>query len=161
MKRKYYAGIGDKKLPPQLPQIIQKVARGLQEEGYCLRNNGMDGAEREFMKGVSDKQLILPWNSFNGLKSQYNTAPEAALQIAYNHINLYGDMSHSKQEIMLAKIQTVLGVDCKTPVDMVVCYSFDELYGESAQMVSLAKAYQIEIVNLSKMNQYQLKEVFG
>ena len=161
MKRKYYAGIGDKKLPPQLPQIIQKVAKGMHGDGYCLRNNGMDGAEREFMRGVSDKQLILPWDGFNGLKSQYNEAPEAATQVAYNHVNLFGDMSHSKQKIMLAKIQTILGVDCKTPVNIVVCYSFDELYGESAQMISLAKAYQIEIVNLSKMNQYQLKEMFG
>ena len=60
-KNMVYAGIGTRKLPPDVAKELEGVARELQGKGYTLRSGGADGADVAFERGAgSAKEIYLP-----------------------------------------------------------------------------------------------------
>lgn len=55
---KYYAGIGSRRTPENICQIMTKIARYLYTKDYVLRSGDADGADTTFKNGVGDKKEI-------------------------------------------------------------------------------------------------------
>ena len=59
--RKYYAGIGSRKVPLEIGQIMTELASELEEMGYWLRSGGANGSDQYFQSGVKNNaQIWLP-----------------------------------------------------------------------------------------------------
>ena len=62
-----YAGIGSRKTPGTVMEIMGRLSRRLAEEGWTLRSGGADGADAAFAAGApaNRRTLYLPWRSYN------------------------------------------------------------------------------------------------
>lgn len=78
---KYYAGIGSRVTPLLICGEMTNIAIKLQSIGYTLRSGEAAGADMAFAKKVTDKQIFLPWDGFNGHKMIY-PIPSVAFDIA-------------------------------------------------------------------------------
>ena len=69
MGTKYYAGIGSRKTPPDILDLMEKIAFWLQQQGWILRTGACQGADQAFTKGALGGayfpvELFLPWKSY-------------------------------------------------------------------------------------------------
>lgn len=70
MGTKYYAGIGSRKTPPDILDLMEKIAFWLQQRGWILRTGACQGADQAFTKGATNRlrygtcELYIPWNGY-------------------------------------------------------------------------------------------------
>lgn len=58
MKMKIYTGIGSRNTPPDILDIMFRLAGKLASEGYVLRSGGAQGADDAFEQGAADSTEI-------------------------------------------------------------------------------------------------------
>ena len=117
---KYYAGIGSRETPVELKEKIKTVVEHLNQKNYTLRSGGAQGADSFFEEFARKKEIYLPWMGFNGAK-----------------------------KLMARNCHQVLGLDLKTPVDFIVCWTKDgTINGGTGQALRIAEAYNIPVYNL-------------
>lgn len=150
--KKYYAGIGSRETPLSLLPLIQDISLKLKSKGYILRSGGALGADSFFESMITDsndKEIILPWKEYNGNKSPYYEVPQEAYNIASLHHPVWNKLTPVVQKIMARNSCQILGLDLKTPVDFVVCWTKSgKLIGGTAQAMKIAIHYNIPIFNL-------------
>ena len=56
--KKYYAGIGSRKTPKDICELMTRVARYLYFKGYTLRSGAADGADTAFEIGAGQEKLV-------------------------------------------------------------------------------------------------------
>jgi len=68
MKR-YYTGIGSRKIPPEIRDKFILIGRFLATKSLTLRSGAAQGADASFEIGCDkeggDKEIYLPWRGFN------------------------------------------------------------------------------------------------
>lgn len=56
---KIYTGIGSRETPPDILELMTKIARFMFKQGFTLRSGGADGADSAFEAGAeNDKESI-------------------------------------------------------------------------------------------------------
>jgi len=168
---KLYTACGDTKIPPHMKEMIKKVAIGMAGDGFTLRNTGMAGAEEAFIQSKAPQEVILPWHGFNNHRSPFVHAPDIGRTIAFNHVPRFGYLSDKEQQIKLAKIQSLFGTDLKSKSEVVIMYSFSDMgsggvslvnkSGEADDIIRIAKAHQIPVINLAEMGTAKLSALLG
>lgn len=147
---KYYAGIGSRKTPNNILEMMTKIAEGL-SRNYILRSGGADGADSAFEKGAEDKKIsYIPWTGFNGSKEKCIPVSSAAMKMASEFHPAWLYLSYGVRKLHARNCYQVLGEDLSTPVDFVICWTpGGKEIGGTAQAMRIAKANRIKIFNLA------------
>ena len=76
---KYYTGVGSRSTPPEVMELMTKVATKLESLGYSLRSGAADGADTGFENGVINplnKQIFIAWEGFS---NRYDSEEEGGV----------------------------------------------------------------------------------
>jgi hypothetical protein len=151
---KIYTGIGSRSTPENILTLIHQVSKKLDEMGFLLRSGGANGADSAFEMFSTNKEIYLPWNGFNGRNHDgnsyfvYSKCPgqifaEASVESFHPKPKA---LSNSARKLMARNAMQVMGRDCKSPTDVVICWTNNT--GGTNQALRMAKFAGIPILNL-------------
>lgn len=138
-----YAGIGSRKTPKPILDIMRWFAMTMGEKGVMLRTGGADGADAAFFEGV--KQFDYPYDIIRPEHATREARRLASQFIPHwNTLNEWGKNAHGRNAMI------VLGHSLAMPVDLVVCWTPNGFpIGGTATGILIAKNYEIPIINLA------------
>ena len=152
MIQKTYSGIGSRKTPPRILDLMTKIASFMEEQGYILQSGGADGADKAFESGVKNpdmKRIYLPWQGFNGSSSPLFEVTKAAITLASYFHPSWDKLSEASRLLMARNGYQVLGEDLSVPVEMIICYtSRGKIQGGTGQALRIANHFNIPVFNL-------------
>lgn len=152
MIQKTYSGIGSRKSPPKILDLMTRIASFMEKQGYILQSGGAPGADNAFESGVTNsdmKRIYLPWLKFNGNTSPLYEVSKAALTLASYFHPSWHKLSEAGKLLMARNGYQVLGKDLSIPVEMVICYTpHGKIEGGTGQAMRIAKHFNIPIFNL-------------
>jgi hypothetical protein len=153
--RRSYAGIGSRQTPAHVLAAITEVAKVLAERGYILRSGGAEGADAAFENGAGKaKEIFLPWRGFNQNDSQLYEPSQRATELAESYHPAWLSLSEAVRKLMARNTHQILGQDCNTPVDFVVCYTKAGAgKGGTGQALRIAEDHQIPVIDLGFFEQ--------
>lgn len=159
-----YTGIGSRKTPAGVIQLMQGTAGWLAARGFVLRSGGADGADMAFEIGAGDgpKEIYLPWRGFNGNRSPlFNlTNGAAAAEIAATIHPAWPRLKPSVQGLHTRNVYQVLGQDLADPAQFVVCWTPDGAQteqersadtGGTGTVIALAIRRGVPVINLARV----------
>jgi hypothetical protein len=154
----YYAGIGSRKTPDFILDLMTKLASRLEELGFVLRSGGAEGADLAFESGVRDiwnKQIFIPWPGFNnrpkGRVCDWIGHHEEHEVIARMHHPNWAACSQGARLLHIRNVAQVLGPDTlkASHSAFVLCWTEAGAgYGGTGQALRIARAYDIPIFDL-------------
>lgn len=156
-----YAGIGSRKTPTDVLDLMTCIATRLDGWGWTLRSGGADGADEAFENGATrSKGLYLPWPNFNGRNGVWVTRdkPSAkAMEIAAKYHPNWKNLREAVQKLHARNVHQILGADCASPCAMVVCWTPDgstgittARTGGTGQAIRIAHDHRVPIFNLAR-----------
>lgn len=148
---KYYAGIGSRKTPQEILDLMVHIAKQLRHDGWILRSGGAQGADSAFELGALNKTEI-----FSAADATDTAIYLASLNHpAWEKCNNYARKLHGRNSMIL------LGKDLKTPVKFVICWTPDaQVTGGSGLALRIAKSRNIPVFNLAKQQDFDRLNVF-
>jgi hypothetical protein len=156
-----YAGIGSRETPPMILAKFSEIGEALAREGWILRSGGADGADRSFESGCDTaqgkKEIYLPWQGFNGSYSLLYPATEEARAIAARFHPAWEILHSGASKLIARNTHQVLGQDCKSPADLIICYTSPHK-GGTTQALRIAAEYKIPAMNFFD-RMYSLEEI--
>lgn len=162
-----YAGIGSRRTPPEVLELMTKIGRRLAQRGWLLRSGGAVGADQAFFKGAwsvrGATEIYLPWPGYEGQRegvALYRPHPEA-FRIAEQFHPAWGKLTEGGKKLHARNVHIVLGCDLSSPVRFIVCWTpGGKLSGGTAQALRIGQALNIPIVNLACPGAlYQIREL--
>ena len=162
---KYYAGIGSRKTPSHILNIMTNIARNLEEIGYTLRSGGADGADKAFADGCKNKEIYIPWKGFNGITdATYTEATKDAFLIASNVHPAWDRCSYGAKKLHARNVHQIFGQnihDEDNYSSFVVCWTPNgQAIGGTATAIKLAKQRNIPVYNLALPNDLSVLNKF-
>lgn len=160
IKPRAYAGIGSRTTPADVCDLMRGIACTLSKRGWILRSGHADGADISFEEGCTGtKEIYIPWQGFNKARHGHNDA--YAVHVLKNHLETmdiaqithpnWKACSDGAQMLHTRNVYQILGMDLKTPVSMVICWTKDgNATGGTGQAIRLAERQSIPIFNLFK-----------
>lgn len=166
-----YAGIGSRRTPASILDLIEDVANNLAQKGWVLRSGAADGADTAFEVGAKqwgDIELYLPWQSFNQFrrykgkvippaKSRLAYPTHAALELAAKYHPAWNQLSRGPRALHARNCHQILGPELNDPVRFVLCWTPDGCIdnptketGGTGQAIRLANAHNIPVFNLER-----------
>lgn len=150
-----YAGIGSRDTPKEICDLMTGIARMLDERGYVLRSGGAGGADQAFdngTSGMSQPEIYLPWNGFNGkVQRLWPTARQisAAMELARRYHPNWDACSEGAKKLHARNGFQILGLDLNDPVRFVICWTKNgKPEGGTGQALRIADDRDIPIYNL-------------
>lgn len=148
----FYAGIGSRKTPESILQIMTLMAKHLSDNNWTLRSGGADGADTAFENGANPlrSEIYLPWNGFNGRTSSYcNPSVNAHSMASFFH-PAWSKCSQAAKKLHARNCHQILGMDLNTPVDFVICWTPNgNRSGGTGQALRIAEFKEIPIYDLA------------
>jgi hypothetical protein len=159
---KAYAGLGDQNTPESVLAQMAELARDLEAQGWTLRVDGTPKPGNSFKDQAPRHELHLPCKGFDNQESKYVLWPkdpnyEKARLIAKEFNPVFDTLPKGVQAILAAKVTALLGLDLKSHVKFLICWSPDGAEHASQKSaktgfmgmpVALASAAGIRIFNL-------------
>lgn len=170
MYDKRYAGIGSRKAPGYILDLMVKLGCKLCDEGWQLSSGFADGSDKAFYNGAlksprfpevgavnylagntRDLPFVDPANGFFNAKTfdNYEEAQQLALRArgSFEGLDEFGIALHSRNPYQ------VLGPDLKSPVRAVVCYAEPigtgrRLKGGTNTAFQIARDHGVPVINL-------------
>lgn len=158
MNRRYYAGIGSRETPDHILRLMVRLAVHYANLGYVLRSGGAGGADSAFEKGCNKaegaKEIYIPWRGFNGRDSRERGVHDLvgldALSLAEKFHPNWSACSQGARKLHARNCYQILGLDLKTPVEKVFCWTPGANGGGgTGQAIRLARAHGIPIIDLA------------
>lgn len=165
-----WTGVGSRSVAEdkELYEKLVKIGCDLTQLGWTLRSGGADGADEAFETGWNHNwyqsepnirpdvkcEIYLPWKGFNSHTSPlYTSDPDPlACEIAAQIHPRWKYLSPPVKKLHARNIHQVLGQDCKTPSDIVVCWTPDgKSVGGTRTAIICADMYKIPVVNLGEV----------
>jgi hypothetical protein len=137
---RYYAGVGSRKTPLVVQNIMVQAAGLLEDMGFILRSGGADGADKAFETGVRNGKKEIFYSTDSTAQVE-----EIASKIhpAWHRCNPLARKLHGRN------VFQILGKDLKTPVEFVVCWTArGESIGGTRTAIVLAEQHHIPVYNL-------------
>lgn len=125
---RYYAGIGARKTPDYILNLMTMIASKLEQKGFMLRSGGALGADTAFSNGTSIKEIYVPWNGFNGLELKYPIYDEAFKIAEMYHPN-YNALSQGAKILMARNTMQLLGHTLTCPLEI-------EMFSNTSRLIS-------------------------
>jgi len=147
---KFYAGIGSRRVPPDIVVEMAWIAQELRGRGYTLRSGGAVGADQAFEAGADeDKEIFL---------ARPKPCPDAfkiaeSIHPAWHRCSSFAKALHARN------VYQVLGRGLDKLVDFVVCWTPDgaeettsQKTGGTGQAIRLANRLDIPVFNLKNQD---------
>lgn len=138
----HYAGIGSRKTPWEVCEVMRSIGQELSREGLTLRSGQALRADQAFEQGCDD---------VSGLKEIYTgdyclvawAKHASAFHPAWHTLDDYSKKLHGRNSAIM------LGARLDTPVKFVVCWTRDgTARGGTGQALRIAEAMNIPVFNL-------------
>lgn len=160
---KIIAGIGSRQTPPEILAEMKKVGKWCRSNGVLVRSGHADGADWAFEQGAQTMcEAYIPWKGFNRHLTSaakiitYVPTDEAKKSVFFFH-PYPESLTPAVHLIMARNWAQVMGIDDKTPCDVVVCWTRNgKEEGGTSQAMRIAKSKGIPIIN---MDEYPLAEL--
>lgn len=147
---KFYAGIGSRRTPSQVLELMAKAASKLAHQGWVLRSGAAAGADSAFERGcdlaAGQKEIYLPWPGFSSHSSRLCRPSQAALALAGQHHPAWDRCSPAARKLHARNCHQILGPSLSAPVRFVLCWHDGS--GGTMQAVRIAEAHGIPVFNL-------------
>lgn len=158
-----YAGIGSRKTPNLVLDIMVDIGCYMAEKGHVLRSGRAPGADQAFENGCNRmrgiKEIYLPWSRFeNAPMSLGYIIPDVAeaYEIAARFHPAWASLSQGAQKLMARNSHQVLGLNLSTPCDLVICWTpGGHGGGGTGQALRIAKHHGIPIYDLGRVGVLQ------
>ena len=148
-------GIGSRQTPESVCTLFEEMGKEALERRWWIRSGHAEGADYAFEVGAQQHCIVyLPWSGFNKEKPVLGTAAiyplrDEVLKIVYKHEPYAKDLSDGVKLIKSRNVYQVLGVDLKSPSDVVVCWTEEgEVIGGTGLAIKIAMANKIPVVNV-------------
>jgi hypothetical protein len=152
-----YAGIGSRRTPPAILQLMELTAEVLADEGWTLRSGHAEGADQAFERGAGRRaEVYLPWPSFGGPELLdadviVDRPTSAARNIASQHHPRWAGLSRGAQLLHARNVHQVLGRDCNQPACFVLCWTPGATgSGGTGQAIRIARAHDVPVYDLAR-----------
>ena len=162
---RYYAGIGSRSTPTKVQCLMTQFSSLLELDNFILRSGGAPGADSSFEAGTCNNEIYIPWHFYERRIMLYPIIPEA-IEIAAKCHPAWLTLSEPVKLLMARNTMQVLGEDCHTPSEFVICWTKDgvtdgkkttRITGGTGQAIRVATAYNVPVYNL---NTKDLKQLF-
>ena len=151
----YYAGIGSRQTPTNILLTMTIIATYLESLGYALYSGAADGADSAFSNGCKNKIEFIPWKGFNKCWDGIISSDNEAMKIAETLHPNWSKLSIGAKKLMARNCHQILGLDLKSPVKFVICWTPDgtetkttHKTGGTGQAIRLANQYNIPVINM-------------
>lgn len=160
MTGKSYAGIGSRRTPDDVLELMRLLARKLAVEGWRLRSGHAPGADLAFERGaLGHADIFLPWPHFNSGEvvdgTQWVRPTAEAIQIAIDVHPIGEHLSSAALALHARNSHQILGPTLDDPSRFVVCWTNDgatvnptRATGGTGQAILLAAREKITVFNL-------------
>lgn len=159
-----YAGIGSRRTPPHILELMTECGRLLAAGGWTLRSGGADGADTAFANGAYEcapkVEIYLPWGRYNEHRVARLYSPTAAAYtLSGRHHPAWDRLSPEERTLHARNAHIILGPNLDDPVRMVVCWTPDgSLNGRGpksggtgqALRIAVSEAPRAEVFNLAR-----------
>lgn len=163
----HWTGVGSRETPPEVADLMRRIASGLTKVGGILRSGGATGADSAFESGVPDpskKEIFLPYRGFqrNPSKLFGDPTPESIewARKAHPYFDKMKPGSFAYQA-HARNAHQVLGQDCKTKTAFVVCWTPDgaenaeqshstDVTGGTRTAIVIAEMNGVPVFNLAR-----------
>lgn len=164
-----YTGIGARPKGPKKPNgalpsdidLMERVSQRLDALGFTVRSGRADGSDWAFEKHASRTEIFLPWKGFGKEfkldDTHYGVSNEALLLANTVYPTDLLKCSRTTQLLMARNCYQILGLDLRSPVQFVVCWTEDgcemesqrtRATGGTGQAIALANRFRIPVYNL-------------
>mgnify|MGYP006293097509 CR=1 FL=1 len=167
---KAYSGIGSKKTPQKIKDIMYQLGYKLAQKGYTLRSGGAKGADNAFEMGAfdaeGDMEIYLPYDGYqgrerDGLKyfvpsKEFDNYRKAVTISRKFHPN-FENLSKNEKKFIVRDTYQVLGKELNSLSNFIVCWTPDgctsdrersEKTGGTGQAITTGSYYSVPIFNL-------------
>jgi hypothetical protein len=154
---KVYTGIGSRETPGLILALMGRISARMDRLGFTLRSGGADGADAAFEANSRRKEIFLPWNGFNGRyhdgKSHFDYLLCPGRELAQESVERFhpapSRLYDKGRKLMARNAMQVLGRDCKSPTDVVICWTKNgKDVGGTSQAIRIARFHNIPVLNL-------------
>ena len=147
----YYTGVGCLETPPDILDLMTRIAQKMQRYGIILRSGGAIGADMAFERGAGSLKQIF----FASDATPEAIAIAARFHPAWHRVRVKGQYVvglHGRN------VFQVLGRDLQSPSRGLICWTRDGCVSHSARCfdtggtgtaISIADAYGVPISNLA------------
>lgn len=167
MKQLTYTGIGSRKAPILILEMLSVIAVKLSKLNYIVRSGGATGCDKAFEVVPEDKiQIFVPWNGFNGVQRSSLLVTDEALSVGHNYHPNWDRLTDSVRKLHARNIHQVLGHSLNDPSQFVLCWTPDgcedyktrtKLTGGTGSAIEVANKHNVPVFNL--FNENQLKRL--
>ena len=159
MSRRFYAGIGSRKTPPEVLDYMIDIASRLAVKGWILRSGGAAGADTAFEQGCTagngEKEI---WLARDALPWAYE---EAVFHIPANRPP-FKTWKEYVQSLVARNMMQVRGRLGDEPVEFIVCWTMADIKdgGGTGYAMRCAQAHGIPVYSLNVPAEAEAFEVF-
>ena len=153
---KVYAGIGSRQTPPEVLELMGRIAVAFSGTGWLLRSGGAEGADSAFETHHDGlKEIYIPWNGFNQryrpkaiVATDLINWPQARELARLTH-PAWNRLGQGAQKLHGRNTYQILGHTLEDPVSVVICYTpGGKGGGGTGQALRIAQRYNCEIRDL-------------
>ena len=160
--KKFYTGIGSRKTPADVIDLMSRIASSLQSAGWILRSGGADGADTAFANGAGDQARIyrpLGDRKRPGIHEYDPTLWQQAQVIAQQHHPAWELCGEYARGMHTRNVFQVLGEQLTDPSKFVVCWTPDAAEhahetsretGGTGTAIRIADTFQVTVFNLAR-----------
>lgn len=169
MITRFYAGIGSRRTPANICELMQQLGQKLALKGMILRSGAAEGADKAFENGCDrvcgKAQIFLAksWYSFGAKFANHNYCYsdelwEKAAQITAQHHSSYLYLKPYTKRLHTRNCFQVLGWNLQEPAEFVLCWTADGARtaaetskdtGGTGQAIRIASNYGIRVYNFA------------
>lgn len=171
----YYTGVGSRKTPQHVLELMKAIARKLAREGYKLRTGDADGADKAFSDTANEEVVF----GGNWLDPQDNSefcpydphiyraadCTPAAMEISSRFHPAWNRCSDFAKKLHGRNAFQVLGPNLDEPSKFLICWTPDGCTshatrsiktGGTGTAISIADAYGVAVHNLANQQTYDM-----
>jgi len=148
---KYWTGVGSRKAPLDILNLMTRIGVKLFNEGWILRSGDADGSDKAFAFGVPKHKRDIYYA---------HDATEEAMIIARTYHSAWNRCSEYAKKLHGRNAFQVLGRDLKTPSKFAICWTPDGCIhhnertmrsGGTGTAISIASMNNIPVFNLQRI----------
>ena len=155
-----YAGVGARKTPESVLNVMREMATSLAGRGWQLRTGGAKGADDAFARAAPAERrtVYIPWRGYNGwseVQGRALTAQELrTLRAAAAPRHPAWERCPARvRDLHARNVAILVGHDMHKPVHAMVCWTEDgRVEGGTGMAIRLARHYRIPILNLANID---------
>ena len=165
---KIYTGIGSRRTPDHVLEVMHRLGVILAKEGWVLRSGAAAGADSAFEAGCDEmrgpKQIYIPWDGFNRRYIRNDPflmlgANESTEKLASEIHPNWSACSNGARALHARNVGQILGPHLNQPTDLVICWTPNgNKSGGTGQAIRLAERMGITVHDLGNPNVYEVYE---